>query len=374
MGQQITVLGAGAGGMAITADLSIIGHDVTLYELPDFESNLDPIQRNGGIDITGAAKEGHAQPAAVTSDAEQAVDGADLILQAVPNFAFKSFVEEVGPHLSENQTLILLSANTLSALEYRQLLDDVGAPDVRLGEMPSMTYAVRKTGPSSVNVLGFKRELSVAGLPAEHSEDLATLLNDVFPFDIRAAKNVYETSLFNANPVIHPVGALLNTGEIESSNGDYHLYQKVTDGIGRVMSKVDDERIAIGEALDIDVKTVGELFRDWYGIQNNEYYATTVNSLRTSPIHEPLQGPDSLDHRYVTEDVPYGLVPLSELGTACSVETPTIDSLIQLADDIHHTDYRERGRTLDDCGVATADRDALLELATEKAFISDTVA
>ena len=364
MGQQITVLGAGAGGLTTTADLTIQGHDVTLFELPKFESNLEAIRSNEGIDITGAANEGHARPATVTSDPAEAVEDAELVIQVVPNFAFEPFAEAVGPHLSEGQPFVLLSANTMSALEYRQILDDVGAPEIRLGETPSLAYAVRKTSPSSVHVLGIKRELSVAGLPAEHSSVLAEQMDDVFPFSVSAAENVLETSLFNANPVIHPVGALLNAGEIESPDDEYYLYQNVTDSIGRVMSRVDEERAEIGEALGLEVKTVGELFHDWYGIGENEYYATTTNSLRTSSIHGPIQGPDSLDHRYVTEDVPYGLVPLSEMAAACGVETPTIDSLIQLAEDVHHTDFRADGRTLDDCGIDATDRDALLRVAT----------
>jgi opine dehydrogenase len=130
------------------------------------------------------------------------------------------------------------------------------------------------------------------------------------------------------------------------------------------MSKVDEERIRIGEELGLDVKTVGELFHDWYGIGENEFYATTVDSLRTSSIHGTIEGPDSLNNRYVTEDVPYGLVPISEMGSACGVETPTIDSLIQLAEDMHHTDYRKEGRTLGDCGVTETDRETLLKIAT----------
>ncbi|WP_411967490.1 NAD/NADP octopine/nopaline dehydrogenase family protein [Haloferax sp. YSSS75] len=364
MGQNITVLGAGAGGLAATADLTLLGHDVTLFELPEFESNLDAIRANGGIDISGAASEGHAEPASVTSDPAAAVADADLILQAVPNFAFRAFAETVGPHLSEGQALVLLSANTMSALEYRRLLDAVGAPEIRLGEAPSLAYAVRKTSPSSVNVLGFKKKLTVAGLPASHTDDIVDLLDAAFPVDIEPAASVLETSLYNANPVIHPVGALLNAGEIESPDDDYYLYQNVTDSIGRVMMKVDEERIAIGEALGYDIQSLGEIFHDWYGIGENEYYATTVNSLRTSSIHGPIQGPDSLDHRYVTEDVPYGLVPLSEMGDAAGVETPTIDSLITIADVVHHTDYRADGRTLDECGVKTLDKNTLVNAAT----------
>ena len=44
-----------------------------------------------------------------------------------------------------------------------------------------------------------------------------------------------------------------------------------------------------------------------------------------------IRAPTSLDHRFLDEDVPYGLVPLSELGRFAGVPTPTIDHLIHLA-------------------------------------------
>ena len=41
--------------------------------------------------------------------------------------------------------------------------------------------------------------------------------------------------------------------------------------------------------------------------------------------------PQSVTHRYITEDVPYLLVPLSEMGKMVKVPTPTIDAIIHLA-------------------------------------------
>jgi len=43
--------------------------------------------------------------------------------------------------------------------------------------------------------------------------------------------------------------------------------------------------------------------------------------------------PPSLQHKYVIEDVPCGLVAISELGRAAGVATPVIDGLITDLDD-----------------------------------------
>jgi len=43
---KIAVLGAGNGGYACSADLSLAGYIVNLYELPMFKTNLEPIINN----------------------------------------------------------------------------------------------------------------------------------------------------------------------------------------------------------------------------------------------------------------------------------------------------------------------------------------
>ena len=66
-------------------------------------------------------------------------------------------------------------------------------------------------------------------------------------------------------------------------------------------------------------------------------------------------GPDApadLFHRYVNEDVPNGLVPVSSFGKLLGLPTPTIDSLILLASTMNRTDYAASGRTIDKMGLA----------------------
>lgn len=42
-------------------------------------------------------------------------------------------------------------------------------------------------------------------------------------------------------------------------------------------------------------------------------------------------GPRSLDHRYITEDVPYGLAVYAQLGSIAGVPTPVTDACVTLA-------------------------------------------
>ncbi len=51
MNEKIAVLGAGNGGCAMAADLSMVGYEINLYEYPDYADNLKPIIERGGIEI-----------------------------------------------------------------------------------------------------------------------------------------------------------------------------------------------------------------------------------------------------------------------------------------------------------------------------------
>ena len=64
------------------------------------------------------------------------------------------------------------------------------------------------------------------------------------------------------------------------------------------------------------------------------------------------KAPSTTHHRYITEDVPYGLVPLSGLAEKVNVPTPHMDAVITLASTFNGENYREMGRSLKNIGFA----------------------
>ena len=65
-----------------------------------------------------------------------------------------------------------------------------------------------------------------------------------------------------------------------------------------------------------------------------------------------VKAPPSLDHRYLYEDVGWGLVPWTALARAADVRTPTMDALIHLAGVANGVDYPSLGLTLNRMGLA----------------------
>ena len=65
-----------------------------------------------------------------------------------------------------------------------------------------------------------------------------------------------------------------------------------------------------------------------------------------------IKAPESLNHRYMHEDICSGLVPMSELGRLAGVEVPVMDALIITAGALMKKDYRKEGVSLEKMGLS----------------------
>ena len=134
----------------------------------------------------------------------------------------------------------------------------------------------------------------------------------------------------------------------------YKFYAEgVTPSVARVYEAINAERVAVAAALGASVPTLADWFDRVYGVRG----ATLVEScqLLTTNSDGPYQAtgtPKSLDHKYITEDVPVGLMPMSALGAASGVATPAIDALITLVRAMTGKDFAAEARTPERMGLA----------------------
>ncbi|NND54557.1 MAG: opine dehydrogenase, partial [Gammaproteobacteria bacterium] len=166
-----------------------------------------------------------------------------------------------------------------------------------------------------------------------------------------------QTSLQNANPIIHPAVTLANAARIEGTNGDFLFYEEgVSDATGRLIEALDKERIAIGAKMGITVVPDPQMgMRQGYMLNDNYGEA-----YRNAPGFQGIGAQPKLDHRYLNEDVGYGLVFMSGLARQVGVRTPTIDSIIQVTSVLMDRDYAlEAKRTPASLGIAELSADEL---------------
>ena len=74
-------------------------------------------------------------------------------------------------------------------------------------------------------------------------------------------------------------------------------------------------------------------------------------AVQDNPAYKGLQAPKGLNIRYIYEDVPYSLIPMSSIAKEFNIETPAIDSIIRIAGLITGVDFFQEGRTVERLGL-----------------------
>jgi opine dehydrogenase len=349
--RSVAVLGAGNGGCAAAADLGARGFEVRLYNRS--RARLEPLIERGGIERHGAAGEGFVPLSVVTDDLAEAVNGADLVMLATPVSAHPYFAEQLGTILPEGGVLFLnpghMGGGLFMAHEIHRL---TGRTDVRTCEVSTLTYACRMNGPASVNIMQVMRHLPFASFPGKDQAELFALLQDLYP-SIAEARDVLETGFMDINAVEHPPQIVCNAGWLEHTKGDYlFYYEGTTPSVGRVIDVVDGERRSVARAAGVPTRPFVEVFRDMgYTTEAAAARGTAHAALQESAPNRWIKGPSSLDHRYLHEDVGWGLVPWAEMGRSLGVDTPVMNALITLGSALNGRDYRSEGLTLERLGL-----------------------
>lgn len=342
---RFCVLGAGHGGMAMAAHLSLTGCKVNLYNR--HAERLLPVQERGGIDVTGEVQ-GFARLNAATTDVREAIEGADILMIVVPATAHREMAEAIAPHVKDGQIIVLNPGRTGGALEVAKILRDLNpAAQPFVAEAQTLLYASRVTNPGQVHIFSIKNSVPLATLPAYQIPDVMPLIRKALPQFV-PGDNVLTTSLDNIGAVFHPAITVLNAARIEDTHGAFEYYvQGVTPAVSLVLEAIDKERVAVAGALGIRAHTA----REWLYLAYNAAGKTLLDAMRANPGYRGIQAPARTETRYITEDVPCSLVPIASIGEMLHVPTPTIRTIIHLASLLHGTDYWAAGRTVDRLGI-----------------------
>ncbi len=357
MSESLTVLGGGNTAFATAAKLTLEGARVTLCEVPEFRHAVAPIEASGRIALDGVAGEGEVSLQCVTTDFHRGLAASELVLLIVPAYAHRRFAEACAPHLRDHQAVVLMPG-TLGSLEFSNVLKRCGCTsNVTVAETDTAPYVCRKTSPASAHIWGVVSSLGMGVSPSHDGERVRALLEPWFP-GVQMYEHVLACGLAAMNPVVHPAGVLLNAGRIERSRGDFYFYEEgVTPGVCRLIYAVDAERLAIAEQLGIRLLPVDRAFHA-AGFGPDGDLWSTINGSR---MLTQLRAPGSLESRWLSEDVPYGLAAWALLGEQLGVACPVMRSIVDIASKTTGVDFWESARRPEDLGIAGLKKEPLLE-------------
>lgn len=358
--EKIAVIGAGNGGHAMAAHKTLDGFEVSLFELPRFADNVRQVLDTGQITIEWPNRKESVKIHQVTTDIAAALKGAEIAFIVTPAFGHKTMAEVCAPHVEEGQIISLMPGSG-GSLEFAQIFRAQGVDrNVLLCECCTLPYGARLAGPGHVLIHTEALILPTGVFPAKRTEEAIAKLQEVYPTIVPAA-NVLEAAINNPNPIVHPAATLLSVTRIQYSGGEFYLYREgMTPAVARVYEALERERLAILDRLGLRLHHYAGLDARGYNLGETleECHDRILNTSMDAAFGAgsieagvQMKGPASMQDRFVTEDVPYGLVLLSTLGRLLDIPTPISDSIINLFSAINGTDYWAEGRGVDRLGL-----------------------
>src|SRR5699024_1192696 len=295
----VCIIGAGNGGLAAAADLTLRGHKVILSELNEFKENVEKIRSKGGIYLetlkSTGLKEGFAKVYKVTTNISEAISEADIVIIITPSFAHKKIAEESASFLNKDHTVLLAPGNLAGSIEfYNHLVENGGNRNITVSEMECMMYACRKKDENTIYIRGFKHNLGFSTFPSVERDKEFEVVKEIYPNIIKRS-NVLETGFSNINPILHVPILISNLSIIDRKEDVLMYHEALTESIGNIVDSLDRERMLLNQiSKDINLEPMKKVYKNWYSHQGVRG-ASFVELAGRNPIYYESKLPKSLN-------------------------------------------------------------------------------
>jgi opine dehydrogenase len=355
----IAVLGDGVGGDTTAADLALAGHRVRLWRASG--ADLASLGTPPTLTLAGEGRQGAARLESAGSDIGKAVEGADVVIVALPAPRHADVATSLGPHLSERQ-IVLLAPGLLGSLAMaRSITRAGGTMPHAFAESATLPYLAHGTGAAALGAPVRVAHLPVGVFPASHTTRALESIGALYPV-ARPCADALDAALDNAGPVLHPAVVLLNLGAVDGGRVDVHA-AATAPSVRRVIEAVDGERVATRRGWayappDYEVATYYDEARAEQGLHGRDARTRLLASeLGSEPI--------TLEHAYVAEDAAFGLSLLESAARTVGVPTPATSGLLSLFGVLLGRELSGAGRALDHLGLGDLTRREIRGLLAE---------
>ncbi len=346
---RVAILGAGNAGCAVAADLTLHGHEVTLIKTSHamHDDNYEFLQQNGRrmtIDEFGELKTARIEH--VTRDLS-ALQGNEVVIIYIQSNFHEQLIKRIAPWLEDDQ-ILLINPGYLSTA---YVLKNCPEKRLMICEAESSFIDGRILKPGYFRV-GFRNVRNPIGIyPASRREEAIAKLDQM------GARFVYldsvvEAALHNPNMIVHTVGSVMSIPRIEKAKGDFCMYHEAytrdNPATWRILEALDAEKMDVLEKMGFARLSYVEACK--YRNSLDDTMDAKEVFLDYSEMETRAKGPKQVDSRYISEDVPQGLVMLEALGQELGVRTPIAAALIEIASAALGRDLRAEGRTPEGLG------------------------
>lgn len=292
-----------------------------------------------------------SKPALITKNPEEAVRGVDVLAFVLPAFAHQVFLEALEPYIEPGVIIVGLPGASGLEFQVRGILGDK-ANMCTVMNFESLPWACRlEEFGRKCDVLGTKESMVGAmqiGRDAAPKKDPVTTLQSLIGDRprLKVSGHLIGMTLMNPNAYAHPS---IMCAQWEGWDGTPVrepplFYTGLSELAADILSNASDEVLhlskVVNEKSGVDTSQVSHIYDLLVKFYSHEISDTT--NLRscfcTNAAYQGLKHPmketddhsfvPDFAHRYLTEDVPYGLVVIRGIAEIVQVDTPTIDKVL----------------------------------------------
>ncbi|MEA3507674.1 MAG: NAD/NADP octopine/nopaline dehydrogenase family protein [Synergistota bacterium] len=393
--KTVAVLGAGNSGKTLAADAALAGHEVRLFEFPEYAASIRNLRKTRKIRVVGKqvnaegfVREGVVILDHVGSDMAKVVSGADIIAVSVRALSYEKLFGALVPHLEDGQVVAIFPDNFGSFVLRKKIAESGRRVQVTVGGWSSLPYGcrvIRDHDISEVNIIYRAVNLRGDALPSSDRSVFFDAMQEFAPMDTVdpiAGDTMVDVGFCNVNPILHVPAVLLNLGAIDnwgvidhvgSRDVYFNIYRHgFSEHVSKVQYAIYLEELEIAEKMGIELQKYDrKVFFSRLGILGPEFMGegyTTPLEQNMPDFYQPVYFPGerfSPQSRYITEDIPVGCHLFYQFAKRFGVKVPVIESMIRLGSTVSGVDYFSKGMTLKDLGVENMSNDELLRFLRE---------
>ncbi|MBV8733616.1 MAG: NAD/NADP octopine/nopaline dehydrogenase family protein [Solirubrobacterales bacterium] len=317
---------------------------------------------SGGLRSTGVIRATADRVRTITADPAEVIPNADMVIIVVPAFAHGALLRRIRPCVSERTAIGCMPARGGFEFGAAQLAAVGGDVPQTLFGLQTLPWSTRVTTVGRrTHIHAIKGEVVLAALPAGRAPALAARISKMLGIRVVPARSFLGLTIGNPGQIIHP-GLMYShfrwwRGEEYAGDRVPRLHAEVTDETGVLVERLSEDAVATARALE--AKTGGALGLEAVVVPIHEWLRSAYGRLirdassvascfRTGP-NQALRAPmvesrpgrfvPEFQHRYLSEDVPFGLVVTRALAEIADVETPLIDEVITWAQSVLQKTY-----------------------------------
>jgi opine dehydrogenase len=126
------------------------------------------------------------------------------------------------------------------------------------------------------------------------------------------------------------------------------------------MEAIDAERLRVAHAFGVEAMSTKDWLNFAYNVQGNNVY----EAIHKNEVYRGIKSTPTLEHRYIFEDVPTGLVPIASMGEMLDVRCPSLKMLVSLASTMLGIDFWSQGRTVERLGLRGMTVEEIIEFVS----------